>query len=158
MKKLFIIHVFCLLSSSFIFGQTCITFQEMEEHGLSINKLDSLYQNAIHADTVQGPFTGRQQNFAAAWLQFYEGLFKHFTDNGLEWGEPTFCFNKIYFTKTGQIDYWFYNFGKTDNIPIDKQKAYLALITEYSKTHNIEITAQTPFSQCASVTLTDIDN
>ena len=29
----------------------------------------------------------------------------------------TYCFHKIYFTPTGEIDYWFFNFKKEDNIP-----------------------------------------
>ncbi len=158
MKNFAITLCLLLLTCSVTVGQTCITFQEMERQGLPMDSLDSTYPNALHPDTAQGPFMGRQKNFEKAWGQFYEDLIQHFHDHGLEWENPTYCFNKIYFSPTGEIEYWFFNFRKKDAIPADKQAQFLKLIKEFSRSYQIKITADTNFSQCTSVTLFNLDD
>ncbi|HEY6161027.1 MAG TPA: hypothetical protein VI112_07385 [Bacteroidia bacterium] len=140
-------------------SQNCMTFQDMGKNGVRLTQLDSLYPNALKTETFEGVFPeGKKlKKFDKAWAGFYEELMNYFSKSGLKWDKPTYCFNKIYFDADGNVQYWFFNFMKEDNIPADVQAKYLQGIKEFSKTHQIKIKAGTKFSQCASVTFVNAD-
>jgi len=142
-----------LLLSAPLCAQRCMTFQDGEKNGFTVAKLDSLYPSAMHADSTKAVFQGKDaEKFSAAWGKFYEELFAYCNKQGLRWASPTWCFNKIYFSKDGRIEYWLFNFRKSDNIPAEVQSAYLDAIAKFSRKHKIRIKASTPFTQCGSVT------
>lgn len=155
MRKLFfVVCVFCwaLLAQA----QQCMTFQDMEKNGLSLAKLDSLYPNALGSGKAEGAFKS-QQKFGKQWAQFHEDLMLYLNTNGLKWGKPTNCFNKIYFNADGKIEYWFFNFFKADSIPENIQAKYLELITAFSKIYTFKDKIPSQFTQCATVTFFDIE-
>lgn len=143
-----------------IFGlshsQDCMTYQEMESHGFKMAELDSIYPNAIHSDSVKGPFTHRQEEFHSAWLSFYKSLMKYLNNHGLEWESPTWCHMKIYFKPNGEIHHWFYNFKTSDNIPESTQDEFENLIKQYMQSHKVEIKSDSKFSQCSGVTFINL--
>src|ERR1051326_3027290 len=158
-KKIKSIFVLFMLVSSAMLSQNCMTFQDMEKNGVRMTQLDSLYPNAMKTTTFEGVFPeGKKlKKFDKAWGGFYEELMNYFSKSGLKWEKPTYCFNKIYFDADGNVQYWFFNFMKEDNIPADVQAKYLQGIKDFSKTHQIKIKAGTKFSQCASVTFVNAD-
>lgn len=150
-----------LLSLTFItttaFSQKVMTFQEMEKSGIKMAELDSLYPNSTKTDKFQGVFIDKKlDKFTTAWGDFYMDLMTYFSENKFIWGKQTYCFNKIYFQSNGKIDYWFFNFKKSDNIAQEKQDMFLKLLDEFAKTHKIKIKAKTNFAQCASVDFVDM--
>lgn len=42
------------------------------------------------------------------------GLNAFLSENNFEWEKPTRCFNRIYFSSDGTIDYFLYNFTGGD--------------------------------------------
>ncbi|TND07961.1 MAG: hypothetical protein FD123_2769 [Bacteroidetes bacterium] len=154
------ILLFLFLSCGSLFtvkAQQCMTFQELNKNENRMAKLDSLFPSAVAGDTANKIFPGKlQQEFQAAWGNYFSGLFQYLADNGLVWGEQTYCFNKIYFSPDGSVQYWLFNFRQADRIHPDLQDQYHALITSYSKTHKIKIKAGSFFSQCASVDFIDV--
>ena len=135
-----------------------MTFQEMETNGITMTKLDSIFPNATSADKTLGVFKGKNMDkFSKAWGNFYMELMEYCGKCGLVWGQQTYCFNKVYFTKEGKVDYWFFNFKKTDNIPQEKQDAFRKILNEYCLKNKIKIKAKSNFSQCASVDFVDMN-
>lgn len=123
-----------------------------------MSQLDSNYRNATPDGKGNEAFKGKKgKKFEKAWGDYFSALMQYFADHDLVWGDPTYCFNKIYFSKDGKVDHWFFNFKKADNIPADKQEKYFNLINEYIKTHPIKIKAKVNFTQCASVTFIDFE-
>lgn len=155
MKRVLFLFLFALLASA-AQAQTCMTFQEFSPDGKKMERLDSLYPKALATDSTARAFpASRQKEFEIAWTGFYEELMKYFTANGLFWGKSTDCFNKVYFSAEGKVDYWLFNFLKKDQVPQETQDLYLKLITQYSQTHGINFKADKPFAQCATVTFFD---
>lgn len=155
MKKqiLFFLLLFPLLASA----QTCITFQQAEKNGKGQAQLDSLYLPAFHADSTKAVFPGkRQDEFSKAWTAYFSGLMKYLAKNDFTWEKETNCFQKIYFSPSGKVEYWLYNFQKKDNVPEATQQQFEALLLEYSKKHRIRIKADVPFTQCATVVFYDV--
>jgi hypothetical protein len=138
-------------------AQTIMTFQNAEKNGVVFKLQDSLYRNAYDDAKGKGVFNGRTQEFDDAWGKFYLDLMYFFNVNKLTWGKPTYCFNKVYFDKTGKVEQWYFNFKKTDSIPQAKQEVYLKLIKEFSEKQKINISTDRKFSQCASVDLIDVN-
>ena len=137
-----------------------MTFQEMEKNGLKMDSLQRLYPNATKTDTFAGVFPAGKKGdrFSDAWLKYYTDLMNYFSENGLKWEKPTYCFNKIFFDANGKVEYWFFNFKKADNIPDDVQQKYLQGLQQFSKKHKIKIKADSKFTQCASVTFINAED
>lgn len=66
--------------------------------------LDSLYQNAMNADSTRAVFGDRQEAFMVAWPEFLAELAHYLKDHDFQWGAPTRCFARIYFADTGRVD------------------------------------------------------
>jgi hypothetical protein len=132
-----------------------MTFQNAERFGIKVKQLDSLYLNAIPSATYEGVFKG-SKDFDIAWGKFYKDLLDFMAGQGLKWSKPQDCFNKVYFTKDGVVEHWFFNFPLADNVPADIQIKYRKIVEEFSKDHKIKIKADKNFSQCATVTLMEL--
>ena len=136
-------------------GQNCMTYQEMESSGFSMEALDSEYENAIHPDDESGPFEGRQKEFHEAWVAFIAELMKFFGSEGLVWGKATPLHMRVYFQPDGNIDHWFYNFLDKESVPLEKQKRFESLVKKFMKDHKINISTDRKFSQCVGIPLWD---
>lgn len=154
MKLLFtiLLHLGFLTLSRSVRAQNCNTFQEFEKQGIRVTGMDSIYASALGE---KGIFTD-QEKFGKEWSGYFEELMRFFGKNGLKWGNKTWCFNKIYFAADGKVEYWMFNFRKADNIDPEKQKKYLELIKEFSKSHPFPEKAPSQFTQCSGVTYIDL--
>ena len=156
----FIFVLFLLMACLPSFSQRVMTFQEMEKNGLKMDSLQRIYPNATRSDTFVGVFPAGKKGdqFNAAWLDYYTDLMNYFSENGLIWEKPTYCFNKIFFDSKGRVEYWFFNFSKADNIPDSIQQKYSDGLKKFSKKHKIRIKADSKFTQCASVTFVNAED
>ena len=158
MRAILILLIFQFINYGTILSQQCTTFQLAELNGIRMQVLDSVYTNATKSDKTDGVFTGKKlEKWTKAWGDYFVNLMQYFSDNELIWGNPTYCFNKIYFKENGQVDFWLFNFRKSDSISTEKQEKYLVLLKEYTKTHKINISAKIKFTQCAGVDFMDME-
>ena len=67
---------------------------------------------------------------------------------------PTRCFQRIYFSPNGSIDYYLFNFlGKgSDELSQSKQKEFERLLSIFIKKYKFPLTAKVKFAQCSSAT------
>lgn len=138
-------------------GQIVLTFQEAKAQGIDNILLDSLYKNVFDTDTKKGVFQGKdREKFNVAWVDYHEQLMKHLNKNGLYWEKSTWCLNKMYFSKKGEVVYWLFNFNKEDQISFEKQELYKKLVLSYCKENKLKMKSKILFSQCASIDFVNV--
>ena len=119
-------------------------------------RVGDIYKSAIIvADTSKGVFKtdADREPLTKAYTQLLNDFGKYLKDHNFKWEQPTRCWNRIYFSPDGAIDYYLFDF-KT-NISNEKLKQYRALFTSFAGSHKINITAQEGFAQCSPVTFMD---
>lgn len=155
MKKLVFALIF-MFSVYQAFSQKATTFQKVIESGTSIKELDSLYKPALSsgADSMQAAFYGKYKEVSAAYTTLLKDLGKYLHANHFKWGKNTRCWNRIYFTPEGTVDYFLFNF-RPGEITSEKEQQFEKLLNEFIKIYKFPLTAKTKFAQCSPVTYID---
>lgn len=155
-KTMFYLAFFLMIISSQSFGQgTGMTFQEAEKKGISIDHLESIYKSAVHSDTSLAVFKTPEQQDALyeAYVKLLQDFGNFLAKNNFKWEKPTKCFNRIYFSPNGKIDYFLFNFmGKANELPADKQATFNKLLNQFVKYYQFAATAKVKFAQCSPTT------
>lgn len=142
----------CLLLS---FSQgMATTFQKAANSGVSIMVLDSLYQSALHTDSLQAAFAGREKEFQSAYISMLQALGAFLHTHNFKWEKQIRCFNRIYISKDGTIDYFLFNF-KPGEIDPEKEQAFEKLLGEFITTYRFPLTNTKSFAQCSPVQYSD---
>jgi hypothetical protein len=129
-----------------------MSFQEADKSGISIDELDSLYQSAIHNDTLLAVFKTEieQEKIANEYFNLLNELAVFLSKNNFIWEKPTRCFNRVYFDKNGKIDYFLYNFlGKPEEKPTENQLIeFKRLLNLFCQNYTFPVSASVKFVQC----------
>ncbi len=158
MKNILLVFMIMFCMDSKILGQRLgITFQEAEQQGISIQKLDSIYKSAVHSDTSLAVFKTKPEEatLQQAYIQLLQDLGKFLSLNNFKWDKATRCFNRIYFNAEGNIDYFLFNFlGKTAEEKPSEQhrKEFQRLLNLFIKDYKFALSAKVKFAQCSPVT------
>lgn len=133
-----------------------LTFQEAKKQGISINALDSIYKSAVHVDSSKAVFKtdDAQKALYEAYVELLTDLGKFLSANNFKWDEPTRCFNRVYFSNDGTVDYFLFNFlGQPEEKPSEeKQEEFEELLNRFIKDYQFSLTADEKFAQCSPVT------
>jgi hypothetical protein len=143
--------VVCFLLSSFaVFGQA-LSFEDAKAKGI-FPAVDSIYKSAIDSDANKAVFKTEEavQKHINAYQNFLLDFGQFLLENKFEWDEDTRCFNRIYLSPEGKIDYFLYQFKTPVNAA--KEKEFNRLLNLYISNHNFGITAPVKFAQCSPVT------
>ena len=149
MKKL--LPLILILLTAAVFGQEAMPFKEAREKGI-YPKVDSIYKSAIDSDISRAVFKTEEdiQKHIAAYQDFLLQFGQFLADNEFEWTEDTRCFNRIYMSPEGRVEYFLYDF-KTP-LPELKATEFRRLLSLYIKSNNFGVTAPVKFAQCSPVT------
>lgn len=157
MMRLNFIWALLLLFGS-LSAQKVVRFSQLEAEGLQLAWLDSVYTSAVHNDTSMAVFKSEaaQQNFIAAYGAFIQDFGKFLADHGFEFKQVQRCFNRVYFSATGTVDYFVYSFSNKNIEPqnqlTDQQlQEFERLLMMYLKTATLSVTAPVSFAQCSPV-------
>jgi hypothetical protein len=142
-----------LLSNSLAFAQKSMTFQQAKDEGI-FQQLDSLYRGGTDSDPAKAVFKD-QKTYIAAYGQFINQLGSFLAKNNFKWGKQVRCFNKIYFSKTGKVDYFLYNF-QPEQISPEQEIRFGVLLKEFIQTAKFGLEADTKFAQCSPVRYNDM--
>lgn len=146
---MFILFAFLTITAS-VFGQKAMTFDEATHQGIRISYLDSIYASGIQADSSLSVFKNQEEYIVTYQTLLHElGIFLH--DNGFLWKKPTACFNRIYFSKNGKIDYFLYRF-RPDQLTQEQQQAFKKLLNKFIRKYRFGLQGNKKFSQCSPVT------
>ena len=147
-----LLSLLLLLSSVFFsYGQKALTFNEAKEQSLSSAHLDSLYASGINSDTTLGVFKNEQEEYIKSYQNLLQDLGKYLKKNNFDWDKPVKGFNRIYFDKSGKIDYFLYNFGP-DQLTIKQENRFGELLNGFILEYRFQLSADKNFSQCSRVT------
>lgn len=138
------------------YGQKAMTFNEAKENNIRISYLDSIYRSGIHADTTLAVFKTNQGEYIVAYQRLLKDLGKYLKANNFLWEKPTKGFNRIYFDKSGKIDYFLYSF-RPDQLTPEQEKRFGKLLSSYIADHSFSLTAPVKFAQCSPVTYMPAD-
>ena len=153
MKK--VILVLSILLPALAFGQKmATTFQDAIDKGISIEKLDQDYQSALHSDSTKAAFRGREKEFTDGYISLLTDLAAFLKKNNFSWGKQTRCFNRIYMKKTGEIDYFLFNF-KEGEIDKTKEGEFKKLVNTFIQTYKFPLNNSVNFAQCSPVKYSD---
>jgi len=139
------------------FGQHLgLTFQDAEKQGISIKHLDNIYTSAVHSDTSLAIFkTETEQDvLLQAYIKLLQDFGQFLSNNNFKWEKPTRCFNRIYFSSNGTIDYFLFNFlGKIEDKPTENiEKEFQRILNVFISDYKFPLTAKTKFAQCSPTT------
>ncbi|RRB14042.1 hypothetical protein [Larkinella knui] len=160
MLKTTLTSVLCFFVLNFnSFGQSkARTFQEAEKMGKSYQHLDKLYKSAVHSNTALAVFkTGAdQQKCYGAYTVLLQDPGRFLNQNNFQWERPTRCFNRIYISADGKIDYFVYHFlpNKEDpNYQVSeiKRQEFAKLLARFAQDYQFSVSANEPFAPCSPV-------
>jgi hypothetical protein len=142
--------ILCLLSQIAFSQGIATTFEKAEQQGISLTELDSKYQSALHDDSTKAVFHSRKDEFYKAYVALLNDLNKHLKKNGYVWHQPVRCFNRIYLSAEGRIEYFMYNF-QNGVLEKDKEAKFNRLLKSFISDYQFAVTAKTKFAQCSPV-------
>jgi len=149
MKTLLLFSV--LLISCWSYAQKAMTFGEAEEQHMPARQLDSIYKSGIHSDTSLAVFKTNQQEYIDAYQHLLKELGSYLQKNDFSWPQTTKGFNRIYFDKSGKIDYFLYNF-RPGQLTSEQEKRFGELLGQFIATYRFPLSASVKFAQCSPVT------
>jgi hypothetical protein len=134
-------------------AQTSMTFKLAEQTGIA-PKLDSLYVGGIDSDSTRAVFKD-QKKYIESYQNFIYQLASFLSKNNFKWGKQVRCFNRIYFSKQGTVDYFLYNFTE-GQITKEQEADFEKLVKTFVQEAKFGLQADRPFAQCSPVKYTDL--
>jgi len=146
-----ILSLIFFLFVNLVFAQKAMTFGEAEQLHIPASHLDSIYKSGIHSDTSLAVFKTNQEAYIKAYQQLLNELGDFLGENDFSWPQITKGFNRIYFDKTGKIDYFLYTF-RPDQLSKEQEKQFGELLNRFIAGYRFPLTADVKFAQCSPVT------
>ncbi len=155
-KSILIILLIVLLSNNLYSQSKVFSIEEAQKVGISIEKLDLEYKSAVGTDTTKVVFKTeeQQQKLQESYIKLLEDFGLFLNKNNFKWASKTKCFQRIYFSPEGKIDYFIYNFKLKNVLPEnllseEKQKEFERLLKLFVKDYTFSLTSKEKFAQCS---------
>ena len=124
--------------------------------------LDKTYKSALHNDINLAVFKTEQEQtqLIAAYTKLLQDFGTFLRQNHFSWKQPQRCFNRIYLSKDGKIEYFLYQFKHNkerpeDNLTEVQLKEFERLLNLFVLEYRLDVTASEPFAQCSPVVYQD---
>lgn len=132
-----------------------LTIQEAEKQGIFFDSLNIIYKSAISVDTSNAVFKTEtdMEKASIAYQNLLDEFGKYLTKNNFKWPFATTCFQKVYFSEDGKIDYFLFNFlGEPPyEVTADQEMKFKSLLNEFIEIYKYPITANMKYSQCGTI-------
>jgi hypothetical protein len=140
--------------SSLSHGQKIATSfrNAIDNKGISVENLDKAYQSALHNDSTKAAFNGHSKEFTEAYISLLKELGSFLKKNNFSWAKQTRCFNRIYFNKKGEIDYFLFDFPELEEV---KEQEFERLLNQFIQNYKFPMTNGVKFAQCSPVKYSD---
>ena len=139
----YLISVAFLLFSLSAAAQQAIDFETARKSG-QFSRLEQEYSNALEIFKSEED----SNKLMATWKTFFADLGKFLSEKGYKWEEQTRCFNRIYMSPDGTIEYFLYHFKTLDP---KKEKLFQQHLQEYITTHKFGMEGPVKFAQCGNI-------
>lgn len=129
-----------------------MTFNKAVELGI-FEKIEKDYTPAIDND-IEKSFFKNHSEFITAYTDFINSLSTFLSQNNFLWEKEVRCFNRVYFSKTGEVDYFLFDF-KPGQVDIQKEEQFEKLLNIFIKKTKIKIKSSKKFAQCSPIKYSD---
>ncbi|MEJ8801560.1 hypothetical protein [Pontibacter sp. H249] len=158
MKNLMILWLTLVVTCAFTAtGQDrAMTFEQAEKLGIPFQRLDSLYKSAVHSELELAVFKTpeEQESLIIAYRRFMRELGTFLKNHSFNWEKETMCFNRIYFSSEGEVDYFLYNFPP-GQLAEGKEKEFKRLLNLFVQQNRFTLSADEGFAQCSPIKYSD---
>lgn len=146
MSKLVLI-LLVFVSMNVVAQPMAAPFNQAKSAGIVKEQLDTSYPVAIDTtDPAKSVFNGQEKRFQLNYVGMLKTLNAFLEKNGFNWKDgETKCFNGIYFSADGKIDYFLFNFYPNE-IQSDQEKEFHKLLSEFVKSYKFPLSASSKFS------------
>lgn len=156
MKKNHLLYVFgILIINSCKDDPKGLTIQEADKKGIFFDSLNMVYKSAVSVDTANAVFKTEpeMEKVSIAYQNLINEFSNFLTDNNYNWPFATTCFQKIYFSEDGKIDYFLFNFlGEPPyKVTPDQENKFKVLLNEFIEYYKYPIISDLKYSQCGTV-------
>lgn len=155
MKQIILYFLF-YLSLSGQAQQKAISSEDAVSFGINLSEFDKNYQSALHEDNSKAVFKTpeEQEKVQKAYTKLLQDLNSFLAQNKFKWEKKTRCFQRIYFSPDGTIDYFIYNFNLKSVSPGDipsqeQQLEFRRLLSIFIRDYVFDMKAAVPFAQCS---------
>lgn len=76
-------------------------------------------------------------------------------ENEFRWEKKSRCFNRIYLSTEGKIEYFLYNF-RAGEISSEKEQKFKELLGQFIESYQFPLSSSAKFSQCSPVSYQDL--
>ena len=132
-----------------------ISFKKAEEQGISYDSLNKVYNNAVNVDTSDAVFKTEEEQKAMyyAYAKMITDFGTFLKENGFALEKDTRCFNRIYFSPDGKIEYFLFNFFEKDNNkPTEEaEDEFQRILSLFIQKYQFPLKAAVRFAQCGTV-------
>ncbi len=132
-----------------------ITFQKAKEQGISYDSLEKVYISAVNVDTAAAVFKTEDEQKAMyfAYVELLTCFGEFLSENKFHWENDVKCFNRIYFSPEGKIEYFLFNFfEESDKKPSEEVQAeFQRLLNLFIQDYQFSLKADVRFAQCSPV-------
>lgn len=147
--------LFILFCNAMQAQQKAMSFTDAVTQGIWVSELDSVYASALHTDRSKAVFRTKkmQRKMLAAYTGMLSELGQFLHKNGFRWEKQTRCFNRVYFSPEGKIEYFLFDFGgKPEDRPsVEKQAEFTVLLRLFIQDYRLPLSAPVKFAQCSPV-------
>lgn len=151
--KYWVITLFLITSCFHTAGQKAMSFDEAKGQEIRVSKLDSLYKSGVHSEPAQAVFNANAEEFIAAFQRLLQELGDYLFSHDFLWSKSTNGFNRIYFSESGKIEYFLYNF-RAGQLSEEQEKKFNVLLNQFIADYQFPMKASVKFAQCSPVTYT----
>jgi hypothetical protein len=135
---------------------TAMSIDSASTKGISIEQLDLEYKSALDTDSTKAVFRSEQEQaqLQKAYIQLLQDLSTFLKQHDFKWEKATKCFQRIYFSTDGKIDYFIYNFklksvAAADLISDKRAAKFDELLGLFIKDYTFAVKANEKFAQCS---------
>lgn len=115
-----------------------------------ITRLDARHRSAVHDDTTQAVFAGREGEVTEAWRALLQHFSEHLQAGGFQWETPLRGYYRFYFGAQGEVEHVLY---RVSGLAEDNEARFAHLLGTFAETYTFGLEADERYAQCSPATL-----
>ena len=152
MKLRLLLLLFACGTGTNIFGQgKVMTVDEAEKEKIPFKN----YKIAVSLSNKNAVFYGMSDSVISSFQGMLHDMLDYLDQQNFKWNDTLLMFNKVYFDKSGKIDYYTYRILSKKGITPEQEKNFRGLLTTFIQTYRFPMKGNANFSQVSEAVFMD---
>ncbi len=152
MKLRLLLLLFVCGAGTNIFGQgKVMTVDEAEKDKIPFKN----YKVAVSLSNKNAVFYGMSDSVINSFQGMLHDMLDYLDQQNFKWNDTLLMFNKVYFDKSGKIDYYTYRILSKKGITPEQEKNFRGLLTTFIQTYRFPMKGNANFSQVSEAVFMD---